>query len=683
MFESWHPYPLVRILLPFVLGILVGDALQWSCPGIVLLSVLLSLSVWSVWSFTPTGTRWFGLCWLIWIALAGTSYPAFRQPDLDPNHWTRNYHIQEGTSTEFSGEVESVTHKGKWKRVLIDVTHVSLKGQQQNATGKLLVYVPAVEEEPVFEGKMITFQGNPIPVPPSSDPYGFDWRRYLFVRGVSYQVFLKEVPVIQDSRSVWRSTMAKARLQVQGSLDQLIAEPQARQLLSAIMLGARDEMGVEVSQAYQASGAVHILAVSGLHVGLVAGMALFLVSFLWPSRRHSWIVVLPVILLVWAYVFLTGAADSALRAGVLFSFLLLGRAMKRYGEGLNLLAGAVLLLLLLDPFMIFHVGFQLSVLAVAGILVLQPLIFQSWLPPGRVSRFFWNLTAVTLAAQAATLVVSLYYFHQLPVYFMLSGLFVVPLSGMLLGSGWIVVLLQLIAGQWALWFGWIPEILARLMNALVFGIASLPGSISSGWSPAVWWTILVPVILATGLYAIRYRGKGVLIGALALSLGLVLDVGNLLYKRTISDWGVIRRQGKGIELMVRHQGSCLLMDLSGEQSGVELVQLPGYGTTWLAPAYLDLDFGFVSKRGKVLTTCSDTLSWGSLALAPAHIAIGKPDPAMRQPFPESLILPFGIRFRDRLEWEELPVSHRVDLRDHGYWTQSIEDCSDQIRLGSL
>lgn len=119
-------------------------------------------------------------------------------------------------------------------------------------------------------------------------------------------------------------------------------------------------------------------------------MALFLVSFLWPSRRHSWIVVLPVILLVWAYVFLTGAADSALRAGVLFSFLLLGRAMKRYGEGLNLLAGAVLLLLLLDPFMIFHVGFQLSALAVAGILVLQPLIFQSWLPPGAASRRFFG-----------------------------------------------------------------------------------------------------------------------------------------------------------------------------------------------------------------------------------------------------------------------------------------------------
>lgn len=87
-------------------------------------------------------------------------------------------------------------------------------------------------------------------------------------------------------------------------------------------------------------------------------------------------------------------------------------------------------------------------------------------------------------------------------------------------------------------------------------------------------------------------------------------------KRTISDWGIIRRQGEGIELMVRHQGSCLLMDLSGGSSGVELVQLPGYGTAWLAPANLDLDFGFVSKRGKVLTTCSDTLSWGSLALAP-------------------------------------------------------------------
>lgn len=104
----------IAFLLPFVLGILVGDALQWSCPGIVLLSVLLSLSVWSVWSLTPTGTRWFGLCWLIWIALAGTWYPLFPpcQSSLTAD-WTRICPPVEGCSLEFSGEVRSVAQKGE------------------------------------------------------------------------------------------------------------------------------------------------------------------------------------------------------------------------------------------------------------------------------------------------------------------------------------------------------------------------------------------------------------------------------------------------------------------------------------------------------------------------------------------------------------------------------------------
>ncbi len=673
MFESWHPYPLVRILLPFALGILASDFLHWSCPPGVLIFLLTSLSFWSRRSLRPADTHLLGVFLLIWLGLAGTTYPTLFRAETHSSHWTRIDLSSSDLFPEFSGQIRSVSHRGHWQRLTLAVKSLSIDDKPNDVCGLLLVYMPEEGSKPLQEGQFISFSGMPSVIQPPSDPFGFDWRRYNQLRGISYQVFLKKQPVLLVKNTNWRSTISSTRTSIQHQLDATISDTLARQLLSAIMLGARDEMGPEVSQAYQASGAVHILAVSGLHVGLVAGMAMILLGFLWPSRRHHWFISLPVILLVWAYILLTGAADSALRAGVLFTFLLLGKSMRRYGEGLNLLAGAVLLLLIIDPRMIFHVGFQLSVLAVGGIIVLHPLIFRAWTPPGRVIGFFWNLTAVTLAAQAATLVISLYYFHQLPVYFLLSGLFIVPLSGLLLGSGWGLILIHGLFAGVAQGLAWIPETLAKLMNAFVFSIASLPGSISTGWSPAVWWAFLAPVIIASLLYAFRYEGRGLIPGMIALALGLGLDVGVLFQQRTIHEWGVIRRQGEGVELMVRHQGDCLLMDLSGERTELQRVNLPGYGSTWLTPNELDIDFGPVVKRGQVLSWSQEKLSWGSKILAPIHVCQGRPKASPNNQLPSLVLLPWGMRFKDRLAWQESTEGEQIDLRDNGYWVAPIWD----------
>ncbi|MCF8238436.1 MAG: ComEC family competence protein [Saprospiraceae bacterium] len=673
MFESWHPYPLVRLLLPFVAGILIADNLQWSCPITLLICFLLSLTLWSQLSLSPRQNRAYGFAWLVWVSLAGTTFLACHHPYQAADHWVFTPVAVAESPPQWSGKIRDLATTDRWQRVTLDVDSLTLDDRPYAVSGRLLAYLDAAQNQGFQVGQTIHFTGRPAPLPPPSDPFGFDWRRYQYVRGVTHQVFVRGPAHFDEIQDSWRSVLNDTRQHIQSSLTELIQDTTARQLLSALMLGARDELGDGVNQAYQASGAVHILAVSGLHVGLVAGFALILFGFFWPSRRNSWMVALPTVLLVWLYIGLTGAADSAMRAGVLFSFLLLGRALSRYAEPLNLLAGAALLLILIDPWMIFHVGFQLSVMAVAGIVVLHPLIFRAWTPPDRISRFFWNLASITLSAQVATVMISLFYFHQFPTYFLLSGLFVVPLSGLLLGSGWIMILLHLLPGEVAVWIAWIPETTAQIMNALVFGIANMPGALTLGWSPAVWWALLLPFIVGTILYAWRMaHSRAFILGAIALIFGLILDIGHQVKLQGQVEWGVVQRQGAGMEVWFRNGGDGLLLDLYGQRDALERVFLPGYGTVWLVPGNLDLRFGDLVKQDATLTFSEKSLSWGQQPYGQTHLGLGRPAVEKMNPETPTILLPWKMPPWERRAWQDLEPTELINLRDHGAWIQYLE-----------
>lgn len=613
--------------------------------------------------------------------LAGTSWLKLHHPLEGIRHWQ---HQINDTTAVWQGSIREVRQGERWQRLTVEIDKAQVGPVwKENLHGKMLVYVPAQQAEARVPGEVVTFSGRPTPVPPAGEPFGFDWKRYLFVRGIMHQVFLKEAIEVLDSGSAWLARFSRARSQLEGQLDHLIPEARSRQLLQAILLGARDDLGEDLNQAYQASGAVHILAVSGLHVGLVAGCCLFLLGWLLPGRRRQLVVALPTVLMVWAYVLLTGAADSALRAGVLFSFLILGRALYRYAEAINLLAAAVILLLLYNPWMIFHVGFQLSVLAVAGILLLQPMIFRAWVPPDRVTRFFWNLTAVTLAAQLATLFLSLYYFHQFPVYFLLAGWFVVPLSGAVLAGGWAILLLHQILPGLALTLAWIPSGLATIMNALVFAIASLPSALSTDWSPASWWAVLVPICAGTLIHGwVRRQASGLILAMSALALGLGLDAWAAYERQALVQWGVVRRQGHGQEILLREEGAAALLDLTGERQMVELQTLPGYGPAWLIPGSIDFQFGSFHKSGATIRRGARHFGWddgvsSDILLAPPRY------PARQENIDTArlVLLSWQMKPWHRKAWSSAEADSVLDLRQHGYWIEDLPPEKDRVSPG--
>jgi competence protein ComEC len=205
---------------------------------------------------------------------------------------------------------------------------------------------------------------------------------------------------------------------------------------------------------------MHILAVSGLHVGIIYALLMFLVKPFGLKKigRKSYLAF--VILLIWAYAMLTGFSPSVVRAATMFSLITLGQMRERKPSIFNVLAFSAILMITTNPDVIYEVGFQLSYLAVFGIVIIQPLIIRLWLPPNKLLEYIWQIIAVSIAAQLATLPLTIYYFHSFPTYFILGNLFIIPLAFLIMQVGVPLLLL-----------GWVPflgDFLGLIVSQLIW-----------------------------------------------------------------------------------------------------------------------------------------------------------------------------------------------------------------------
>ena len=296
-------------------------------------------------------------------------------------------------------------------------------------------------------------------------------------------------------------------------LDKHLNSDNERSVGAALILGFKDEIPQEVLTAYINTGSMHVLSVSGLHVGVVAIMLELLLKKI-STRRRWWRVTKPIVLIffIWVFSIFTGASAAVLRAAVMFSFLILGRSLRREVNIYNILAISAFVLLCYNPFLLMDVGFQLSYMALVGIVYFQPKIYRMWLIDNKLGDYLWSLTATGIAATLATLPISLYFFHQFPTYFWLSGFVVVPAAVVIL---WLGIALFC--------FDWIPFvgiIIGKLLyygiwitNALLFLIQKLPYSVVTGIFISMAALIfLYLALLSTSLAILTKRFRWVLVG---------------------------------------------------------------------------------------------------------------------------------------------------------------------------
>jgi competence protein ComEC len=317
----------------------------------------------------------------------------------------------------------------------------------KSAHGKLLVLLPKDSlKKPFLEGEQLLISADLTPVPPPLNLHQFNYADFMNRKGVWRQANLRQgtFKKLQKKESGLKTSAANWRRKISAALKKHHFEQDELSLVQALLLGQKQDISAQTYNNFAAAGAIHILAVSGLHVGIIMLMLHWLFKPLTGLKNGKFLKTFLVILFLWGFAVLAGLSPSVVRAVTMFSFLAVSLEIKRRTGTLNSIFLSLLLLLLVKPGWIFEVGFQLSYLAVLSIVLFQPLLNKLYTPANRILKYFWDLLSVTLAAQLGVLPLSLYYFHQFPGLFFLTNLLILPFLGVILIMGVLVIILAVV-----------------------------------------------------------------------------------------------------------------------------------------------------------------------------------------------------------------------------------------------
>ena len=279
----------------------------------------------------------------------------------------------------------------------------------------------------------------------SQNPYEFNYRDYLKNQQIYHQVSIsKESFLIKPNpKSTIYGIAANIRFQINKSLIKSGFKNDELALINALLLGQRQTISEDLLTSYTDAGAVHILAVSGLHIGIIFLFLIFIFRGLNSFKNGKLITAVLIISILWFYAIIAGLSASVVRAVAMFTALSVGLLLNKPSNVYNTLFISMFFLLLFHPFYLFEVGFQLSYLAVFSIVWIQQKLENLWVSKIWLFRKMWQLFSVSIAAQLGILPLSLFYFHQFPTLFFVANMLIIPFLGFILIAGIIIIILSI------------------------------------------------------------------------------------------------------------------------------------------------------------------------------------------------------------------------------------------------
>jgi len=485
----------VRLVIPFGIGILLGSILSMPISRAVFVCYIVLLCVLLGFHFFNRSFKanyFSGILITFLFCLLGsyyfTTYNATETMGLDQ--------LTSSANTSWLGEVEEVKRKdGVVKSIVVQVQQFKEGEQWKNGNFNLLVY----NKDSLFNprsGDIISAEGNLMPTQGPKNPAQFDYQKFLTYKNIYRIAFEDEFIVLESNYSIFRYAES-ARKAIVEVYQELGFREENLAVLVALTLGDKSYLDSELQDQYAGAGAMHILAVSGLHVGIVFLIFNFLLSKLPNGLFFRIVQTFLLLLVIWSFAFLAGLSPSVQRAGWMFSFVILSKLLKRNTNILNSISVSAFLLLLLDPNNLFQVGFQLSYSAVIGIVLIHPVIYKLFYFPNWMLDKIWSLLVVSLAAQLATLPFTLAYFHQFPNYFLFANLLVIPLAfAIVSGSVVIVSLFFLFKTDFLL--AVILDFLLSFLNGAIAFITAIPGAVSDG----IWFNSISILFLIGGVVSL-------------------------------------------------------------------------------------------------------------------------------------------------------------------------------------
>ena len=351
------------------------------------------------------------------------------------------------------------------------------------------------------------------PIIPALNPHQFDYKKYLHQKNIYQQLYITntELLKISNKKHTIFGYASKLRERINNNLKQSGFKDNELAIINALLLGQRQDISKDIYNSYSQAGVIHILAVSGLHVGIILLLLNFIFKPIEIIKYGKTIKILLLLISLWSFAIVAGLTASVTRAVTMFSIVAIGLNLKRPTNIYNTLAISIFVLLLFKPMFLLDVGFQLSYLAVIAIVTIQPLLYKLWKPKFKIIDYLWQIFTVTLAAQFGVIPISLYYFHQFPGLFFISNLVIIPFLGIILGFGIIVVFLaflNILPSFLASFYGNIIS----LMNDFVVWISKQEQFLFKNISFGLTEVILSYIFIVTLIYLYKQRNyKSVLL----------------------------------------------------------------------------------------------------------------------------------------------------------------------------
>ncbi|MFT3902112.1 MAG: ComEC/Rec2 family competence protein [Niabella sp.] len=518
--------PFFKLLPPLMAGILLQW--YWQYPVKVGLTVIAAgLFVLACWQITSLRQRFFykwiaAIGWQgVWV---GTGMLLVFAADIRHDRDWFAPKIRSGDKLALIIQEYPIEKERSYKAEAL-VGYILRENNQIKTSGKIIIYFQKDSvAKSLRPGTMLLTTQMPQEI---NHAGSFDFKRYALFQQITHSVYLaKDAFIITPGNHLtgFQNLLQQSRSYVLATIQRFIKGEKEAGLAEALLIGYKDDIDKNLLQSYINTGVVHIIAVSGMHLALLYWLLNLFFKPLLRSKHTKWLHPVLVLLVLWLFCFITGSAASIVRAAVMFSFITIGKTINRQASVYNTLAASAFVLLCYNPFWLWDVGFQLSYIAVLSIVVFFNPVYQLIFIRNKLLDWLWQLLAVSVAAQVLTTPISVYHFHQFPVYFLATNLLAVPISSITLIGTLLLVLLSFIHP--------LAEVLGRVLQAVIWWMNSFIESIEQ-FPHALWqglqisfaqMLLLFVLITGTSVWWFYKDKKGLWLGLSAAVLFLALRV---------------------------------------------------------------------------------------------------------------------------------------------------------------
>ncbi len=508
---NFKTIPFLKILLPYVLGIVcaiqfgIFNSLHLVCLiiGLCLAAAFLHLKFSKKPGYFQKALYLFFVNVFLFFFAFESCY-LFNDKN-NPSHYTRFLSNQ---IQSFVVEIEDLpVVSQKQTKLAVNINAIQFKGHWHYVTGHTIVYLKSDSLKQLSLGNKLLIHAKFSYINQPKNPQEFDYKSFLERKNIFHTVFanMNSVYSISNQENIsWEKLGTLLKSKLVSVLRTSGLSQEAFSICSALLVGYDDEIEGDIMKSFSHSGTLHVLSVSGMHTGVLYAFLIFLFSLVDKHDQYQKTKLWFVLVCLWAFVLITGLSPSILRAALMLSLVLLGKTFYKQGNSYNTLLLSAFLLLLYNPYLIMDVGFLLSYFAVLGIMYLYPILQSKYVFNNKILQSLWSGTLVSFSATLFTLPISLYFFHQFPIWFLISNMVIIPISIALMTSAaaLVVVYKLLFLKKWLV-------ILINMLTSLMLWFAKLTDDNNYGYIDFISFSkvdfILLSICIFLGILVITYK----------------------------------------------------------------------------------------------------------------------------------------------------------------------------------